>query len=159
MTKQRSNFIRSHKKLLITSSILVLILSVFAGRMLYERAVVNEMQSVADQLQPTSSMIDQRDYIVSPSLVCVGDEPCPMLDRSWNVTKPLSIESFKNLLGSSGITSTITGTCAPDPRTSGNVTLCEANYTTDNYRVKISYDAITYDRSRDNLILRVRTVD
>jgi hypothetical protein len=159
MTKKRSNFLRSHKKIIIASSLLVLALALIAGRMIYERAIVNEMRAIADQIQPSRTMIDQRDNIVSPSLVCIGDEPCPMLDRSWNITKPLSKESFKSILSSSGIMSVISGTCEPDPQSSGNVTLCKVGYTAGDYRVEISYNALTYDRSRDNLILRVRTGD
>lgn len=157
MTKKSAprNFYGRHKKLTVFLTVVTTLIIIGLGRFWYEWSIYKDMRDLADQFKPDSTLIKQHDYFVWPSLLCIGDEPCPMYDRSWNVTKPVTPESVNGMLQASKIESPLSRECIPPSNGGGNITMCETQYTRDGYTVNISFSIATYDRSKDYVLVRV----
>ncbi len=161
MTKQKAPklFVQKHRVLVGFFAILLIILSLAAGRFIYEQSVVNEMRTIADNFAINSKLTNQRDYIVRPNLLCIGDEPCPMYDRSWAVVSPLNLDEFKQMIPSADNNIGVNGDCRIPNNASGSVSLCNASYLKNGYRVDFIYEAYTSDRTKDYVLIRITKDD
>lgn len=153
--KASSRFCHKHKKLSVFLIVFSVLFVAVLGRFLYEYSIYNDMRSIANQFKPDSTFVNQHDYFVWPSLLCIGDEPCPMYERSWSVHNAVTKAHLTDLLNRSDIQSTLNGTCTPKSGAIGYTSLCETTYTSKGYQVSIAYDTVASDRTKDVIMLRV----
>ncbi len=158
MVKKRSRTKRSSKKILIICAVFLALLALGIGRYMYEQSVINEMRSIADELQPGSLLANGQDSAMPPTLICIADQPCPSFTRIWEVKHPLDQQSIVELLQLSRIPVALDTKCFLPENVSGWVSLCSVSYSKLHYNVTINFTARTYDRTKDQVQVIIKYI-
>lgn len=140
MSRHRNNFIKSHKKLVVLVSILGVFLLIILGTLIYGRIIISEMRSVANSFPTENSWIKKYDIAHAPG-VCIDIE-CPSYSKGWELPAPLTEAELNSLVARGAERASVkTNVCTINA--SGNLSICEKEYSQKGYHVVIRYDSKT----------------
>lgn len=91
--------------------------------------------ATADQFQPQAGWELANERVEPPRLICLGDVPCPSLQRRWQTSTPVTPADPASAARHWDLT--LPDRCDPDPDTYGPQTICEATGTTGDYTVRV----------------------
>ena len=88
---------------------------------------------------PAGFAVDAAHSRVTPaSRLCLGDNACPSLSRTWQGRQRLDSPTLQRLAGQAGWSVTIAGDCAPHVNVIGADTICTAKGHAHGYRVVLT---------------------
>jgi hypothetical protein len=142
--------------LLIASGILVAGIAFLVFLFLYTGSV-KPIESIADQLQPGNDWQVISTQTEPPRIICLGDNPCPSVHRTWKTSAILSRPEFEQLLTASGWQDfAIEGDCAPKTNSFSAATVCSASGTRDQFNVEIHVIGSNNDTDDGKISLFIR---
>lgn len=84
----------------------------------------DEVVAVGDQLAVGADWALEAEAVVPDRVLCLGDNPCPSLNRRYQLPAPLTQAEFADLVTRSGWDWPVSGDCRPDPSRLGFFTVC-----------------------------------
>jgi hypothetical protein len=146
---------RTLTRLLITfvGAVLVLTVALVVG---FWPRDAHELTSVADQLTVPSTWSVVADRAEPRRLICLGDSPCPSLNRTWAVGTNLTGAQFAALVRGTGWNLSVDPDCALRPNTYGRQKACSATGVADGYSAEITLFGSVADPSATTVSLTLR---
>lgn len=74
-------------------------------------------------------------------IVCLGDNPCPSIQRRWTVPAQTALEDFLAVLDTTGWALEYSKGCATPPPENGNARVCSASGDVDGVTVRAFYES------------------
>ena len=131
------NLKRRRSLLMATVIIVVLASSVLLFAAL--RSKENGALRVADQFQTPPTWTQLAETVEPPRLVCLGDNPCPSVDRRWNAPRDLGAADMRQLITETGWSLPFTDSCEPRQNGAETYRSCSADGTVGDYTVNLTY--------------------
>ncbi len=154
-TTQSNNNAPSKRWLLISGSAILLALAAFLLPFVYT-GDTKPIRQVADQLKAPSNWTLQTEQIEPPRLVCLGDNPCPSLQRTWKIGNEISKLEFKTILENSDLHFPVEGSCQKDIGDSGTFPVCTAEGRSGQFILNVALWDTTSPSGHQQVILNIR---
>lgn len=112
---------------------------------------------VAAGFAPPATWEVTQDHVVGRSLLCLGGDPCPSLQRAWRTPAPPTNDELQALVTDAGWDATVDGDCTrpPSPETRGDEEVCSAEGAAEGYDVILTV-RVANDDPDTHVILYVR---
>jgi hypothetical protein len=112
--------------------------------------------SVADRVAVPAGWVLTQEQVEPPRFICLGDNPCPSLSRTWATGADLSEQEFTAFVTATGWRLAVDRTCELSPSTFGEQTACTATGTVGQYVAKIILSGTVGDPASANVQLMLR---
>ncbi|MFC8190247.1 hypothetical protein ACFUMH_01140 [Cellulomonas sp. NPDC057328] len=106
-----------------------------AAALLLPRLAGPPATPVADRLTPPPTWTLVTDVVTAPSLICLGGQPCPSVQRAWRTPDQPTADDLQTLTEAAGWDATLDGPCTPEHPTAR--TVCRATATVDGFSVEL----------------------
>lgn len=83
-----------------------------------------EVLAIGDQLAVGSDWTLEAQTVEPDRVLCLGDNPCPSLNRRYRLPTPLTRAEFTDRVARSGWQWPVSGDCRPDPSRLGFFAVC-----------------------------------
>ncbi len=90
---------------------------------------------VADRFTAPPAWTLVTDVVTAPSLICLGGQPCPSVQRAWTTPDQPTADDLQTLTTAAGWDATVDGPCTPEHPT--DRTVCRAAATVDGFAVEL----------------------
>lgn len=113
-----------------------------------------DIETAANQLKSDDTWTLTAEHIEPPRNVCIGDNACPSVFKSWKVNHVITSDEFRDILSQSGWNFPVEGMC--DIATGGNgagTTICSAQGRTDEYVVNLSINGAADHPNESTVVL------